>query len=50
MNKLIVIGLVLVTMLIMPASAFEFPRFDFNHLNNYRELCNIPYQRALLQH
>jgi hypothetical protein len=35
MNKLMVIGLVLVTVLIIPASAFEFPRFDFNHLNKY---------------
>ena len=31
MDKLIIIGLVLVTLLIIPASGFEFPRFDFNN-------------------
>jgi len=35
MNKRMVIGLVLVTVLITPASAFEFPRFDFNHFNKF---------------
>jgi len=35
MNKLMVIGLILVTVLIIPASAFTFPRFDINHLNTF---------------
>jgi hypothetical protein len=35
MNKRMVIGLALVTLLIIPASAFDFSRFDITHLNTF---------------
>lgn len=41
MYKLIVIGLVIITMLHIPASAFEFPHVDFNHRNGHNNNNNI---------
>jgi len=39
--KLIVIGLVIITMLSIPAGAFEFPHVDFNHRNGHNNNNNI---------